>query len=185
MALVADTALNHHSLTHYIFYFGISPPNCSLADIEMQWLTLSKPYMKKIVIANTYRPSPPSGIVGNFIDSLNTCYDALTEYRKHEIFLLGDMNIDLNKRPNHNASLLRDFIKQIGMNQLINEPTHFNTLSPDSLIDVIITNSNSIVNSGTRNVNISDHQMIFCKKTYPQVKTTSNLHWQVLPVVQP
>ena len=142
----------------------------------MQWLTLSKPYMRKIVIANIYRP--PCAIVGNFIDSLNAWYDALTEYRKHEIVLLGNMNIDLNKRPNHNASLLRDFIKQMGMNQLINEPTHFNTLSPDSLIDVIITNSNSIVNSGTRNVNISDHQMILLyKKTYPQVNTTSNLHW--------
>ena len=76
----------------------------------------------------------------------------------------------MNKQHN-NTTLLKNFIKQIGMKQLIKEPTHFNRLSPDSLLDIIITNSTSITNSGTKNVNISNHEMIFCtRKHIPKVK---------------
>ena len=134
----------------------------------MQWLTLTKPHMKKIVVANIYRP--PSGSVGNFTDSLYACFDALSKYKEHDIFLLGDMNIDMNKQHN-NITLLKNFIKQTGMKQLIKEPTHFNRLSPDSLLDIIITNSTSITNSGTKNVNISDHEMMLCTRRHiPKVK---------------
>ena len=82
----------HNSLTYSTS--ELEHLNCCSTDIEMQWLTLTKPHMKKIVVANIYRP--PSGSVGNFTDSLYACFDALSKYKEHDIFLLGDMNIDMN-----------------------------------------------------------------------------------------
>ena len=46
----------------------LSHLNQSNEDIEIQWLTLSRNFMRKIIIANVYRP--PKGKVPQFIDYL-------------------------------------------------------------------------------------------------------------------
>ena len=47
--------------------------NLSNNDIEIQWLTT--PYIKKLIIANVYRP--PKGSIINFLDHINHCYTQL------------------------------------------------------------------------------------------------------------
>ena len=50
-------------------------------------------------------------------------------------------------------------IKPYGLTQLIKQPTRFSR-DKNSILDVFITNFNSISNVGVCDINISDHQMI-------------------------
>ena len=145
--------------------------NLSNNNSEIQWLTISKPYIKKLIIANVYRP--PKGSIINFLDHINHCYAQLQKSPHNEIFILGDLNIDLAIPNDPNSKALKQLIKQIGCKQLINEPTHFNKQSKDSLLDLIITNSEKIIEVGTKDLNISDHELIYisrCHTSKPKEK---------------
>ena len=61
----------------------------------------------------------------------------------------------------------------LGCKQLINKPTHFNKQSKDLLLDLIITNSEKIIEVGTKDLNISDHELIYisrCHTSKPKEK---------------
>ena len=64
-------------------------------------------------------------------------------------------------------------ISQLGLNNLIKIPTRLSTYK-NSLIDNILTNSNSILLNGVINTDISDHSVIF---------TTLNIKITILKVV--
>ena len=87
--------------------------------------------------------------------------DTLSELDLHkiEMFLMGDFNIDTLDKKNDSISKLLHMIKQHGLRQLIKEPTRFSA-NKNSLIDLLITNSDIVSKSGVANVNLSDHQMI-------------------------
>ena len=72
---------------------------------------------------------------------------------------MGDLNIDILDKGNANSKLLINMTKQLGLRQLISEPTRYSPVR-DTCIDLFFTNSDIIANVGVGNVNISDHQMI-------------------------
>ena len=83
-----------------------------------------------------------------------------------DILVVGDLNCNLLKTTQE-AKALRDICCSLNIVQLIDKPTRV-TLQSSSLIDVIMTSSESlIVKSGVVEVNISDH---FLKK--PKLKPT-------------
>ena len=69
---------------------------------------------------------------------------------------------------------LKDILKNLGLSQLIKDPTR-STLQTSSLIDLIFTNSNNIQISGVKAWNISDHECIFANRKHisKPLKSTS------------
>ena len=80
----------------------------------------------------------------------------------HEIFLLGDFNVDFMPDVNaNNTNKLKDIFSTFGLEQLITEPTRV-TANSSTLIDLCVTNTaTKIVNSGVLHLGISDHSLIY------------------------
>ena len=131
--------------------------NKSDKDIEILWVTLKHPFQRDIVVASLYRP--PSGDVSTFLEFMNeTLRDIMKPGKDVEIFLLGDVNINLLDKDTETRNLL-DLCAQFGLIQLIKEPTRWG--KKNSLLDVIITNSYKIKVSGTIQWGIGDHEMVY------------------------
>ena len=72
---------------------------------------------------------------------------------------MGDMNINIDDKNATDTNRLLLFIKQLGRKQLIKESTRYGNIR-NTIIDLIITNSEKTLMSGTKDINISDHQLI-------------------------
>ena len=87
-------------------------------------------------------------------------YNLFLKYINSEIFICGDFNIDFLDVFNPFTIDFNNTISQLGLNNLIKIPTRLSTYK-NSLIDNILTNSNSILLNGVINTDISDHSVIF------------------------
>ena len=72
----------------------LSDYNISSKNIEMQWLTINQPHLKKIVFCNLYRPPQ-----GNLTEFCNTLHDTILSINakvnvEFEVYILGDFNIN-------------------------------------------------------------------------------------------
>ena len=130
--------------------------NTSNVNLESQWISIKQKNSKLILLGNVYRP--PQGNIDAFIHVLETILSSL-DLSKIELYIMGDINIDFNDKKNVSTKKIISSIKPYGLNQIIKNTTRYSR-DKDSLIDVFITNSNCISNSGVCDVNISDHQMI-------------------------
>ena len=67
--------------------------NCSTRDLELHWLSLKIPNLRPIVILNAYRPPQ-----GDYKTACKIINDSITNTNlkpNTEIYLMGDLNIDL------------------------------------------------------------------------------------------
>ena len=87
-------------------------------------------------------------------------YNLFLKYINSEIFICGDFNIDFVDVFNPFTIDFNNTISQLGLNNLIKIPTRLSTYK-NSLIDNILTNSNSILLNGVINTYISDHSVVF------------------------
>ena len=67
--------------------------NRSTKDIEIQWLKISQQGLRKIVVANIYRP--PQGNPQEFCSKLTQFLTTLDLPHNEDLFLMGDFNIDV------------------------------------------------------------------------------------------
>ena len=130
--------------------------NISTINLEVQWVSIAQKPNKTILIGNIYRP--PQGSATDCIDLLENILTNIIAY-KIEVILMGDLNLDLLDNNIKSAKYLLSTLKQLGLRQLIKEPTRYSQ-NKDSCLDLCFTNSDIIARSGVCNVNISDHQMI-------------------------
>ena len=130
--------------------------NTSTINLEAQWVSILQKPNKTILIGNLYRP--PQGNASECIDLLENILTSINA-DKIEIILMGDLNLDLHDNNIRPAKELLSTLKQLGLRQLIKEPTRYSQ-NKDSCLDLFFTNSDIIERSGVCNVNISDHQMI-------------------------
>ena len=130
--------------------------NTSNITIESQWISINQKNSKLILIGNVYRP--PQGDIDEFIQTIETILTTI-DLSKTELYIMGDINIDFNDKKHPATKKLSSFIKPYGLNQIIKNTTRYSK-DKNSIIDVFITNSNYISNSGVCDANISDHQMI-------------------------
>ena len=132
-------------------------------DFEIVALTINKPNLKKMFVACIYKP--PRGKVENLIKFISPQID---KYQKenHEIWILGDFNIDLLKRDNTMTVALNCFIKKSGLETIIKTVTRPN-VKGGSCIDHIMTDCRYVLESGVLDDFVSDHYSIFAirKKT--------------------
>ena len=80
---------------------------------------------------------------------------------KSEMYVCRDFNINLLNNEEAEATDLIQNMKSLDLHQKINEPTRFSHLNQATLIDHLYTNSSYISKSGTLDLNISDHEIIF------------------------
>ena len=145
--------------------------NTSNINIESQWVLVTLPNSEPILVGNVYRP--PQGSVDAFIQALDNIFNEI-DATKFEIYIIGDINIDMSDKQNESQRKFVNFFKPLGLCQIIKSPTRFST-TKNSILDVCVTNSDFIKKSGVCDVNLSDHQMILItrKKTkFPKKKCT-------------
>ena len=130
--------------------------NTSNVNIESQWISINQKNSKMILLGNIYRP--PQGDIDEFISVLENILTAIN-LNKVELYIMGDLNVDFKDKKHTSTKKMISFIKPYGLNQIINETTRYSR-EKDSLIDVFITNSNCISDSGVCDINLSDHQMV-------------------------
>ena len=139
--------------------------NISCGNIECQWIELCYEHQRNIIIGNVYRP--PNGDVDEFIEHLENCIGKIDTGKK-DIFICGDVNIDMLDKKNSSTLKLVEFLSQVGLSNYIKNPTRYSK-HKNSCIDHIYSNSNSISDCGVLDVNISDHELVYIvrKKSKP------------------
>ena len=132
----------------------------SSKHIKGQWLKICRPPGKNVTVGNFYRP--PSGDLKLAIDYMDDCMK-IVQSDDDKIFLLGDFNVNFKNKSSPEFKSLDFFVKVNSLSQLITKPTRI-TNNSKSLIDLVMTNSKYISDSGTLDHFISDHQPVFAVK---------------------
>ena len=127
------------------------------SDIEAQWVLICRPECRNVVVCNLYRP--PTGNLFKALQYLEECIKSVN-LSKTNVFLLGDMNVNYRNKSSPDYKKVHFFNQTNGFTQYINTTTR-NTDKSKSLIDLAITNSKFVSDSGTLEHFISDHQPIF------------------------
>ena len=108
------------------------------------------------------------------------------------MILVGDLNCDMLHKPNNSESeygkRLRRILCSCGLKNIINSPTRI-TANSKSLIDLVITSQPSkIQTSGSIDLGISDHHLIFAvfkvARSNPKPKVISTRNYKLLDTQQ-
>ena len=129
---------------------------CIDNNIEMSIVRYKLPFTRDIYVVNVYRP--PAGDIDRFFKTLQNCVSTIRNSRNCDIFIGGDYNIDFFKKNSPHTKKLSKFTKTNQFRQIINTITR-----PDSntCIDLVVTNCDIVRESGSLDVNISDHLPVF------------------------
>ena len=117
-----------------------------------------------LCVVSIYRP--PSAVAG----SVDRLAELLSEYVDHEVIVLCDLNLDWLS---DNSIYLKEVLENLGLSQLITEPTRPNhkNYSRSTLIDLICTNKPDRISvCGVLDQGISDHCPIVCVRSIPFAK---------------
>ena len=109
------------------------------ADLENIFLDIFLSKSKPILVGILYRPPNSTG----FLKKLNVAISKTENFDNQEVFVLGDLNIDLmdSRRSNSNRiKRYREFLSLHGLKQLIQEPTRI-TEKSETLLDHMVSNS--------------------------------------------
>ena len=121
------------------------------------------PHSKPILIGIVYRPPHDS----QFLKIFQSTIDNAKELADQETYIMGDMNINMDKSNLNNASIVNEynvFCRTQNFLQLIKSPTHISKIS-SSIIDHILTNlQDRVSQSGVIETTFSDHFSIFCTR---------------------
>ena len=147
--------------------------NISCRDVECQWVKLIFEKQRNVIVGNLYRP--PQGNVNFFIDYMDGVLETV-DLSKEDVFLMGDYNIDFLNKLDESYKSINEFGNQIGMDMCINSKTRFSK-TKDSCLDQIITNSNFVHDSGTCDLNISDHQLVYVIHKKVKLQKEKNTFW--------
>ncbi|XP_057292275.1 uncharacterized protein LOC130614833 [Hydractinia symbiolongicarpus] len=127
-------------------------------DIESRVVEIFVEKSKSFIVCVMYRP-PDSSLHGtkNFKTCLND-FLTISSTEDKETLLLGDLNIDYNKRNDHKQ--LKDLFVIVGLKQLIKQFTR-ETESSKTIIDVIFTShQKNVKETIVLPLGISDHDLI-------------------------
>lgn len=126
--------------------------------IEVQFLEVKIGKLKKMILANCYRP--PSGKINEFFDFLHESLDQIPRLEEYEIFLCGNLNIPYGDDSSGDYVILKTLERKYSLVQLIKSPTR-TTARTSTILDLILTNSRYIQTSDTEEINMSDHEPVF------------------------
>ena len=124
--------------------YAYSDFNVSTIDLEAQWVSISQKPNKTILIGNLYRPPQ-----GNATNCINMIVNVLSniDLLKSEVILMGDLNLDIFDKNIKPAKEIVNTLKQLGLRQLIKEPTRYSH-NKNNCLDLFFTYSDIIARSG-------------------------------------
>ena len=129
-------------------------------EAESCWIEILREHRPSIIVGCTYRH--PSSNLDYFISQLENLVSPLNQ-SKHQVFILGDMNIDCLRVGTHSKT--EDYLDMLYSSNLlpvITKPTRI-TSHTATLIDHIYTNaSTDQIIPGIVTTDISDHLPTFC-----------------------
>ena len=141
-------------------------------EFENIFFDILLPQTKPILIGNIYRPPDQSG----FLETLSNAILNTPNFDNQEVYILGDFNINLNyagRRVPIGIKKYREFCALHGLTQLIKSPTRV-TKNTSTILDHILTNcSDKILQAGTMDIGLSDHQLIYCTRKKFKEKTNA------------
>ena len=147
-------------------------------DLENIFFDLLLPKSKPVLVGILYRPPNSSG----FLKKLNAAISKTKNFDNQEVFILGDLNIDLTGstvRKSNGIKRYKEFCSLHGLEQLIQEPTRI-TEKSETLLDHIISNSAQKVSQcGVLNLGLSDHHMVFCMRKSTKAKSFDHKHIKI------
>ena len=130
------------------------------------------PKTKPILIGILYWPPDQS----KFLDKLSTARSETDNFDAQEVYILGDLNINLINNQKHTPNGIKrynEFCSLNGLKQLLTLPTRI-TKTSTSLLDHVLTNSADRVSQfGVVDTGLSDHQY-YCTRKITRTKT--NVH---------
>ena len=126
-------------------------------NIETCWIEIIRPKTKSLFICSVYKP--PDAHIDNFIAELNNDISKIQE--NAEIVLLGDFNVDYQRRPT-DKSRLQTFARAHSFDQLIASQTRIMENTQSTIDLIFLNNFPRVVASGVVPLSISDHSLIFC-----------------------
>ena len=115
---------------------------------------------------NVYRP--PQGNIKTLFNHIRNCLNNINDMSKKDVFILEDFNINILKKTAEESKGLINLMTSFGFKQFINEPTRYGKIN--TCIDLIFSNCDYVNNSGTLNLNYSDHQAVFITKKKEKTK---------------
>ena len=148
--------------------------NVSNKILELQWVIVSRPNTKKIIIGNIYRP--PGGNLKEAFQLINDTISEIENLEKFELLLIGDFNADASDDKLPQARIIKQFEAEQSLKQLINKPTRYSH-TKRATIDLAFSNIKHCTSTGTLNYNISDHKPIFVIKKKLRNDTKTSIKW--------
>ena len=127
-------------------------------DIEQLWILIDEPNVRKKIVGLLYRP--PGGNAENCLSSLRSNLESIQLGLNCEISVMGDLNRNYKNRNTAPFRLLKEIERDFGLKQLITSPTRVTSKS-STLIDLLLTDCNHVVESGVLDISISDHLPIY------------------------
>ena len=137
-------------------------------DIENIFFDVQLQKSKPILVGVVYRPPTTS----HFLDKLTLAISKTNNFDNQEVYILGDLNINLNNKNDSSNGIKRykEFCSLHGLKQIIETPTRTTDRST-SLLDHILTNSFSkISQQGVLDLGLSYHQLIYCTRKTTRTK---------------
>ena len=131
--------------------------NMTTKDFETIGIKIKHPMIKPFNILGVYRL--PSGIQRLLVEHLDKYLPDIIGPRK-ETFILGDFNMDYTCNKSKRKFGINRLESKFNFQQLINAFTR-STQNTNTIIDWILTDSTAVTESGTLNVNMSDHLPVY------------------------
>ena len=128
------------------------------SDLEMQWVAVSINNVRPITVVNIYRP--PQGDYKNACKLINEAFEKDNMKDNTDVFVPGDFNINFGNTSSRLFKELDFTMKSLRMTQFIREPTKIsfrNGEDTSTILDLIFTNTESVLGAGLLDLNISDH----------------------------
>ena len=139
------------------------------SEIENIFLDIFLPKTKPILVGILYRPLKQSG----FLDKLSTAISKRNCFDNQEVYILGDLNINLINNQKHTPNGIKqyqEFCSLHNLKQLITSPTRV-TANSSSLLDHVLTNfTDRVSQSGVVDTGLSDHQLIYFTRKVNRTK---------------
>jgi hypothetical protein len=132
----------------------------SATSFESLWIDLLLPKMKTITIGACYRP--PKNSLNIFNNELQTTLSSFNI--DSEIYILGDFNINYSLNQNTVCRTYHDTLSLYNFCQIIDTPTRITTTTSNILDHILCNTPEKICQSGTIDIGISDHMIIFCTR---------------------
>ena len=131
------------------------------------------PKTKPILIGILYQPPDQS----KFLDKLSMATSKTKNFDDQEVYILGDLNINLINNQKHTPSGIKrykEFCSLNGLKQLLTLPTLIIKNLTSFHYHVLTNSANRVFQFGVVAMGLSDHQLIYCTRKI--TRTKSDVH---------